>query len=136
MTKTKSQGDGTLLDQRLHQKRPAVGIVDKDTKIFLRIERGPDTGRVFDLSRGGSFILGRVKADIVLKDDKVSGRHAELKLFGPGHYYVYDLASTNGTFLNGVRVDRRRFGHDDELQLGDTFMRVSVVEGTIPLSGI
>jgi pSer/pThr/pTyr-binding forkhead associated (FHA) protein len=64
----------------------------------------------------------------------VSSRHAELKFFGPGHYYLCDLASTNGTFLNGVRVDRRRFGHEDELRLGDTFIRVSVVEGTIPLS--
>ena len=135
MTKNEKQGDGTLLDEGLHQKRPAAGIVEKDTKIFLRVAGGPDAGKVFDLSRGGSFILGRVKADIVLNDEKVSSRHAELKLFGPGHYYLYDLASTNGTFLNGVRVDRRRFGHEDELRLGDTVMRVSVIEGTIPLSG-
>jgi pSer/pThr/pTyr-binding forkhead associated (FHA) protein len=134
MTKNPKQGDATLLDQQLHQKRPVAGIVDEGTKVFLRVERGPDAGSVFDLSRGGSFILGRVKADIVLKDEKVSSRHAELKLFGPGHYYLYDLASTNGTFLNGVRVDRRRFGHEDELRLGDTFMRVSIIEGTIPLS--
>jgi pSer/pThr/pTyr-binding forkhead associated (FHA) protein len=134
MTKIQNSGDGTLLDKSLHQKRPEAGIVAVDTKIFLRVVGGPDAGRVFDLSKGGSFILGRGKADIVLTDEKVSSRHAELKLFGPGHYYLYDLASTNGTFLNGARVDRRRFEHEDELRLGDTFMRVSVVEGTIPLS--
>jgi len=134
MTKQRDQGDGTLLDRRLHQPRPAAGIVEPDMKIFLRVESGPDAGRVVDLSRGGSFILGRGKADIVLTDPKVSSRHAELKLFGPGHYYVYDLASTNGTFLNGARVDRRRFGHEDELRVGDTVFRVSVIGGTIPLS--
>ena len=134
MTKRQNPGDGTLLDHRLHQPRPAAGIVAPDTKIFLRVESGPDAGKVFDVSRGGSFILGRGKADIVLTDAKVSSRHAELKLFGPEQYYVCDLASTNGTFLNGVRVDRRKFGHEDELRLGDTVVRVSVLEGTIPLS--
>ena len=134
MKKTQNRGDGTLLDERLHQPRPEAGIVEPDTKIYLRVTSGPEAGRVIDVSRGGSFILGRGKVDIVLTDEKVSSRHAELKFFGPGHYYLCDLASTNGTFLNGVRVDRRRFGHDDELRLGDTFIRVSVVEGTIPLS--
>jgi pSer/pThr/pTyr-binding forkhead associated (FHA) protein len=61
-------------------------------------------------------------------------RHAELKFYGPGQFYLADLASTNGTFLNGVRVDRRRFGHGDELSFGDTVIRVSVVDGTIPVS--
>ena len=134
MSKDQNRGDGTLLDHRLHQKRPEAGIVESDTKIFLRVVEGPDAGRVFDLSKGGSFLIGRGKGDIVLSDEKVSSRHAELKLFGPGHYYIYDLASTNGTILNGVRVDRRRFGHDDELRLGDTVLRVSVITGTIPLS--
>jgi pSer/pThr/pTyr-binding forkhead associated (FHA) protein len=134
MRKRQDAGDGTLLDQRLHQPRPVAGIVEKDTKIFLRFVSGPEAGRVVDVSRGGSFILGRGKADIVLGDEKVSSRHAELKFFGPGHYYVSDLASTNGTFLNGARVDRRRFGHEDELRVGDTVIRVSVIEGTIPVS--
>lgn len=134
MTKPRDDGDRTVLDRQLHQPRPTAGIVEADTKIYLRVESGPDAGRVFDLSQGGSFILGRRKADIVLADPKVSSRHAELKLFGPGQYYLYDLASTNGTFLNGVRVDRRRFDHDDELRIGDTVLRVSVVAGTIPVS--
>lgn len=134
MSNGQNPGDGTRLDHQLHQKRPEAGIVEQGTKIYLRVTNGPDAGRVFDVSRGGSFIVGRGKADIVLTDEKVSGRHAELKFYGPGHYYLSDLASTNGTFLNGARVDRRRFGHEDELRLGDTFIRVSVVEGTIPVS--
>lgn len=134
MTTKRDQGDGTLLDPRLHQRRAAAGIVEADRKIFLRFESGPEAGRVVDLSRGGSFILGRGNADVVVTDPKVSLRHAELKLFGPDHYYVSDLASTNGTFLNGARVDRRKFGHEDELRIGDTVLRVSVIDGTIPVS--
>ena len=134
MTKTRDRGDRTLLDRRLHQPRPAAGIVEADTKIFLRVEGGPDAGKVIDVSRGGSFIVGRGDVDFVLTDPKISSRHAELKLFGPGQCYLCDLASTNGTFLNGVRVDRRRFGHEDELRLGDTIIRVAVIAGTMPLS--
>lgn len=134
MTDGRDRGDRTQIDRRLHRPRPTAGLVEADTKIFLRVESGPDKGRVFDLSRGGSFILGRVEGDLVLADPKVSSRHAELKLFGPGQYFLYDLASTNGTFLNGVRVDRRKFAHDDELKVGDTVMRVSVIAGTIPVS--
>ena len=134
MTKRGNDGDRTVLDHQLHRPRPAAGLVEPDTKIFLRVESGPDAGRVFDVSRGGSFILGRGQVDIVLTDAKVSVRHAELKFFGPGHYYVTDLASTNGTLLNGARVDRRRFGHEDELRVGDTVIRVSVINGTIPVS--
>jgi pSer/pThr/pTyr-binding forkhead associated (FHA) protein len=134
MIKNQAPGDGTVLDERLHQKRAEAGIVEPDKKVYLRVVSGPDAGRVFDLSRGGSFIVGRGRGDIALTDVKVSSRHAELKLFGPGHFYLYDLASTNGTFLNGVRVDRRRFGHEDELGLGDTVLRVSIIEGTIPVS--
>ncbi len=134
MRKESEAGEGTVLDERLHQPRPTGGLVPHDTRIYLSAVSGPDAGRVFDLSRGGSFIVGRGKADIVLGDAKVSSRHAELKIFGPGHYYVWDLASTYGTLLNGVRVDRRRFDHEDEIQLGDTVLRVSVLEGAIPLS--
>jgi pSer/pThr/pTyr-binding forkhead associated (FHA) protein len=35
------------------------------------------------------------------QDDSVSGRHAQLKLYADGFYYVTDLGSRNGTFLNG-----------------------------------
>lgn len=134
MTKQKDVGEGTVLDERLHRPRPTGGVGPEDTRIYLRATAGPDIGRVFDVSRGGSFVLGRGKADIVLSDPKVSSRHAELKIFGPGHYYVWDLASTNGTFLNGVPVDRRRFQHEDEIRMGDTVLRVSILEGTIPVS--
>jgi pSer/pThr/pTyr-binding forkhead associated (FHA) protein len=128
--------DGTVLDSQLHAPRPKAGLVPGDTKIFFRVLEGPDVGRVFDLSPGGSYVVGRGKADLQLSDPKVSSRHAEVKIFGPEHNYVVDLASTNGTFLNGVRIDRRKFGHEDEILIGDSLLRFSILDGTIPVSGI
>ncbi len=128
--------EGTVLDPRLGAPRPKAGLVAGDTKIFVRVLGGPDTGKVFDVSSGGSYVVGRAKSDLLLSDPKVSSRHAEIKIFGPEHNYLVDLASTNGTFLNGVRIDRRKFGHDDEIRVGDSLLRVSILDGTLPVSGV
>ena len=57
-------------------------------------------------------------------------------LWRPEAHFIIDLASTNGTFLNGARVERRKIVHGDELRLGDTVIRFSVLEGTVPLSPV
>src|SRR5262245_47505843 len=82
-------------------KRMKSGLVPEDTGIYLRIEEGPDQGRIFTLSSGGVYTIGREGADIMLDDEKVSRKHAELGLYGPEAWVLRDLASTNGTSLNG-----------------------------------
>jgi len=126
---------GTVLDPRLAPKRLKEGLVPEDTGIFLRVEEGGDAGAVFTLSAGGVYLIGRDGADIVLGDDKVSRRHAELGLYGPDAWVIRDLASTNGTFVNGKRVgDKAKLFNGDQLQLGDTKLRLFVVENTVPIS--
>ena len=105
-----------------------------DTGMFLRIESGIGAGRVVTLSAGGTHTIGREGADVALADAKVSRKHAELILLGPGRLFVRDLASTNGTFLNGRRLtDRRELAHDDRIRVGDTVLAFSIVEGSIPV---
>src|SRR5262245_17482866 len=95
-TRTDHQATSTELDKEMHRPRLKSGIVPHDTRIYLKVERGPERGKVFDLSTGGCYIIGRRAGDLPLDDDKVSSRHAEIKLLGPGAYFVIDLASTNG----------------------------------------
>ena len=52
-------------------------------------------------------------------DPAVSRSHAELARVG-GDWYVEDLDSENGTFVNGSRVGRRRLGDGDQIRIGDT----------------
>jgi hypothetical protein len=83
---------------------------------------------VFSLAIGGKphelakprVVLGRSKeADIRVPDENISRRHAEVRLEDDG-YWIVDLGSTNGTLVNGKRVDRARLEDKDRITLGST----------------
>jgi pSer/pThr/pTyr-binding forkhead associated (FHA) protein len=124
--------DATIIDPKLAPRRLKESLVPPDTGIFLRIEEGAGAQRVFTLSAGGTYLIGREGADIVLDDEKVSRKHAEIGLYGPGALVLRDLASTNGTQVNGKRVtDRVRLNHWDLIRVGDTQLRFAVIENSI-----
>jgi signal transduction histidine kinase len=88
----------------------------------LRVIQGPDKGRLFELPDTLAQLLGRSSEALALSDNTVSRRHAELTPDG-GVWFVRDLGSQNGTFVNGVRVEGRvplRAG--DQLRIGLTLM--------------
>lgn len=57
--------------------------------------------------------------DVVLADPNVSRRHAEVRRAGDA-YIVVDLGSTNGTEVNGQRVDETSLMHGDVIGIGQT----------------
>ena len=84
------------------------------------------------LEAGSSFqtsavplTIGRAKDNAIALpgDDFASGHHARIEAQRDG-VWVMDLGSTNGTFVNGDRLDGRRRLHDgDVVQIGDTELR-------------
>jgi pSer/pThr/pTyr-binding forkhead associated (FHA) protein len=83
---------------------------------------GPLAGQCFTLHQDETSI-GRTQGnDIILPDPTVSRRHARLA-FHNGQWYLEDLNSSNGSFVNGVRIYRPAPLMDgDELRLGDEVM--------------
>lgn len=83
----------------------------------------PAAGSVFPLD--ALTTLGRdLGSSVVLDDPFASARHAVLTFRGRG-WYVEDLSSTNGTLVNGVPIaGALPLGFGDELQIGDTRMRL------------
>jgi hypothetical protein len=70
------------------------------------------------------LLLGRSSGcDVAFSNVSVSRRHARL-VFRDGSWILHDLDSTNGTFVNGVRVQRCELRPGDRLELGDEALRV------------
>jgi serine phosphatase RsbU (regulator of sigma subunit) len=83
----------------------------------LRALQGGNPGQVFPLE-GEVAVLGRhPDCDILLESGAVSRHHARIMSIA-GDYFVEDLRSRNGTFVNGEPVvGRRRLGEDDRLSI-------------------
>jgi diguanylate cyclase (GGDEF)-like protein len=65
-------------------------------------------------------IIGRgQKAQVRLLDDGISREHAQVVVEG-NKIYLEDLGSTNGTFCNGLKVDRRELSDGDKILVGST----------------
>ena len=68
----------------------------------LVVRRGPRAGETFEL-KSQTVIIGRDStADIIINDPEVSRNHCRLIL--DRSYYLQDLGSTNGTFVDGSRL--------------------------------
>ncbi len=86
---------------------------------FIRFETGPDKGEVRPV-RAGSISIGRSPDnDIVIQDATVSSSHAVIAFINKSHF-VEDLNSANGTFVNQVRIHRKRLREGDEIVIGKT----------------
>ena len=82
----------------------AGGEVRVVRRATLRVLEGPDRGAALELGDRSVTLIGtHPDADLVLSDDTVSRRHAELTLEDAG-YVLRDLGSTNGITLSGVRM--------------------------------
>jgi hypothetical protein len=71
----------------------------------------------------GGVIIGRAPdCDVMLEDEFVSNYHAKIYLLG-GRFYVEDMGSTNGTFVNGRRITSPlELRGGDTIQVGRTTM--------------
>jgi len=97
--------------------------------ITLEVLDGPAAGRVFCYRGQDTFLLGR--SDLaqlrLLEDAHLSRQHFRIEL-NPPYCVVEDLASANGTFVNGERVMRRNLENGDTICGGQTRILVRIEE--------
>lgn len=90
--------------------------------LILTVLQGPDKGRRFELPDNEPQMIGRSSESLPLSDNTISRRHCELTP-DDGRWYLRDLASANGTFVNGLRVtDRRKLEAGDQIRAGNTLL--------------
>lgn len=84
---------------------------------LLVVKRGADIGARFLLDQDVTTAGRHPNADIFLDDVTVSRRHAEFHRHGTS-FEVKDLASLNGTYFDGVRIDSALLDDGAEVQIG------------------
>jgi serine/threonine-protein kinase len=99
-------------------------------RVELRVIEGPQSGRSFVFDRHDTFIIGRSEsAHFRLPNDPFFSRHHCIIEIAPPKAFVRDLSSTNGTYVNGRRVESSYLKSGDRIQGGETVIVVNVSSG-------
>lgn len=86
-------------------------------KAKIRIVDGIDAGIEKELPDEGTVTIGRRSScDLVLRVDSVSREHCRIEK-ADGAYWLHDNGSSNGTLLNGLRIEKAKLVHGDVITL-------------------
>lgn len=88
-------------------------------KLYLKFQSGTQAGAIVTLT-AGRVTIGRQDADVPIDDPKLSRKHAVIEAISRENIFLRDLASTNGTFLNGLEIGSKKLGNGDTIRVGTT----------------
>ncbi|MGI8883245.1 MAG: protein kinase domain-containing protein [Pyrinomonadaceae bacterium] len=106
--------------------------------VTLRVVAGPQVGRVFTFEQHETFMIGRGEdSHFCLPQDRFFSRHHCILEIAPPQIFLRDLGSTNGTFVNGIRVETAHLKSGDRIQGGETVLEVEIktdyLQSSVPL---
>lgn len=107
-------GNGETAEEEAASSR----AVSKYSNAWLIQKDGSETGKKFTLFRGETIIGSEPDCGLIVYDASVSPVHAKIKNIN-GVFYIFDLISEGGTFLNGKKLLRPKVLYDwDEIAIG------------------
>ncbi|MCC7459870.1 MAG: FHA domain-containing protein [Proteobacteria bacterium] len=110
--------EDTIASTKEKQKLPEVA-----TKKYIKVKVVMKNGKGIKLKYvKPKVLIGREETDLVINDIEVSRKHAYLELQTNNDVVIQDLASANGTFVNGKRINRRMLVPSDKIQIGQTLI--------------
>jgi pSer/pThr/pTyr-binding forkhead associated (FHA) protein len=99
--------------------------------IFLRDKTNQS---VLSVLRHGEFTLGRaLDNDLVIQNPTISNYHAKIYTYLTASY-IEDLGSTNGTFIDGKRIEKHVLKPGNVIKLGDYELEVRERQPEVALS--
>lgn len=102
----------------IHVSREAfVGEIPMKHRAYLEITGIGNEAKVVELRREETIIGRTSECDIPLPSNNVSRKHACVG-FRNEEYHIKDLNSTNGVYVNGVRVDKCVLRNLDQIEIG------------------
>lgn len=94
------------------------------TMAWLIIKNGPRAGRMYRLNPDVTSVGRDASNDIIIDDSAVSRQHAKVRVEkgeeGEEQFFIYDLATANGTIVNGEKIVKRALEDGDEVEIGRT----------------
>jgi DNA-binding NtrC family response regulator len=106
--------------------RKITAIVDQERRVSLLVY-SQDGCQLVPMSAGRTIVIGRIRpADLPIPDMSLSRRHARFELVDD-EVWVEDLQSTNGTRVNGRKVERCKVKPGDKIALGAVTVSVDVM---------
>jgi hypothetical protein len=104
--------------------RHAQPDANNEPRFALRFISGKYQGGEYPLSEGQEIVIGRSsELDMVLVEEMVSRKHARIALTD-GTISIEDLGSTNGTFVNGEKVQQGTLREGDRVLIGTNILKV------------
>src|SRR6266568_3100090 len=97
--------------------------------LILEVKSGPFSGRTIPIRAGESLSIGRApdRAQFAIPhDNHMSGVHFAVEC-GPSGCRVVDKKSTNGTLLNGAKIQEAMLATGNEIKSGQTIFVVRIV---------
>jgi diguanylate cyclase (GGDEF)-like protein len=102
---------------------PTANDGDEDAVLVQVYPPGKNLGRRFTLAGKREHVVGRLdELDVALDEEAVSRRHARI-FRESGAWTVEDLNSTNGSYVNDVRITRRALHDGDMLRFGMAILK-------------
>lgn len=115
---------------KLRAAMPAQNLkLPAGRKLSLAVISGADSGRNFPIEKP-RVVIGRTGADVALSDAEISREHAALEI-ADDIVTLVDLASTNGTFVGGGRIERADLENYGEFEVGGTTLMLIVTGETL-----
>ncbi len=106
---------------REHARAPLVSSTGAGTKPCLTIVAGGPVGTVYTLPGEKATLIGRgTDADLRFEDQRISRQHAKVITSLDGEAVIEDLGSSNGTFVNGARVQWQVLKDGDKIEIGSS----------------
>jgi hypothetical protein len=117
--KTLSYEDGIHMDSAtIHVSRDAfIREIPMKHRAYLEITGIGKEPRIVELRREETVIGRTSECDIPLPSNNVSRKHACVG-FRNEEYHIKDLNSTNGIYVNGVRIDKCVLRNLDQIEIG------------------
>jgi pSer/pThr/pTyr-binding forkhead associated (FHA) protein len=105
-------------EEEVHDEFPFPHDELEPGQALLLVKRGPNAGSTFLLDQDATTVGRSTEGDVFLDDVTVSRKHAIFERRTGGAWFVRDVGSLNGTYVNGEQVDETKLASGDEVQIG------------------